>query len=146
MQLDRFEDRLDLYGSDLSAWPEDDRAAAMSLLEQSDEARSLLDEAQHLDTALATFTVDEPSAEFEARLLDLAPQPPRPAKARTGLFELLNIRLFVSTGAALACAAFGVVIGLNSISTPEWTDDADAFVTAAVTSYDSTLWEDGEEG
>tara|TARA_Y100000052_G_scaffold27591_2_gene37045 strand:- start:2822 stop:3265 length:444 start_codon:yes stop_codon:yes gene_type:complete len=147
MKPDQFEDTLDLYGPDLSVWPDEDRRAAEQLLETSTDARAMLDDAWAVDDALNDFTVEDPSPELDARLLDLAPAPPAPAAStRKSLLGWLDMKLFVSAGAALACAAFGLVIGLNSVTTPEWSEEADEFLTAAVMSYDTALWEDGEEG
>lgn len=149
MTLERFEDLLDLYGPDLTVWPTSDREAASALLDTSEGARDLMADASFMMDALDQYTVPDPSPEFEASLLDLAPVAATKTAPQTGgFFSWFDLRMFSTAGAALACAAFGLVIGLNAIEpadTATSTDEAEMFMTAALTSYDTAFWE-GDEG
>lgn len=150
MTLERFETLLDLYGPNIADWPETDRQSADQLLAESDAAQELMADAAFMMDALDSYTVAEPSPEFDARLLDLAPtgKPVLPAKTSGGFFSWFDVRMFSTAGAALACAAFGLVIGLNAIEPADTTttnDEAEMFMTAALTSYDTAFWE-GDEG
>jgi hypothetical protein len=53
LTLKRFKTMTDSYGADLLRWPEQERAAAQTLLEECAEARALLADARMLDDALA---------------------------------------------------------------------------------------------
>ena len=147
MTLERFEDLLDLYGPNLADWPEQHRASAQELLASSETARDWLADANLMVSALDSYEVDAPSAQLEANLLDLAPRAStRPVRRSEGFLSWIDLRIFSTAGVALACAAFGLVIGLNAIQPSETTtDEADLFVTAALTTYDTNFWE-GDEG
>lgn len=147
MTLERFEDLLDLYGPNLADWPEQHRSSAQELLASSETARDWLADANLMVSALDSYEVDAPSAQLEASLLDLAPKAPaRQVRRSEGFLSWIDLRIFSTAGAALACAAFGLVIGLNAIQPSETaTDEADLFVTAALTTYDTNFWE-GDEG
>jgi len=73
MNLQRFEQLIDAYGSDPQRWPPAERSAALKLLAQSPEAADLQQQSVWLDQALDQFasasvratacpTVAEPAA------------------------------------------------------------------------------------
>lgn len=141
MSMERFESLLDRYGPDIDVWPPADRDFAQTYLATSQEGRAALADAHFLETELNAYTVVEPSAALEAALLDLSPvtRPARPAKR--GLFGRFDFRFVTTAGVSLACATFGLVIGMSAPGAVALTDDADAFVTAAAGSYDTAFWE-----
>jgi hypothetical protein len=61
MDVTEFEDLIDRLGEDLSLWPDDRRLPAEALLEQSADARTLLDQARALRSALAAPPVRAPA-------------------------------------------------------------------------------------
>jgi len=75
IDLDRLSVLLDAYGADHSRWPEGERAAARALIEASDAARTLYEEAGALDDALARASAIEPSPELKAEILAAVGQP-----------------------------------------------------------------------
>lgn len=145
MTPEQFEDCLDLYGSNFARWPEGEAADAKALLEISGSARLMLEDALTLDDALGDFTVEAPSAAFEARLLDLAPKPAPKLAQKAGLFGRFNLRSLTMASAGLACAAFGFVVGLQSIQIIQTNTEAEAFMTASITSISEDIWL-GDEG
>lgn len=62
LTLKRFKTLTDSYGADLLRWPEQERAAAQTLLEESAEARALLADARMLDDALAMASARQSAA------------------------------------------------------------------------------------
>jgi hypothetical protein len=62
LTLKRFKAMTDSYGADLLRWPEQERAAAQTLLEGSAEARALLGDARMLDEALAVASARQSAA------------------------------------------------------------------------------------
>ncbi len=72
MSLERFAQLAEAYGADFDRWPEDERFAAISLAGRSDEARSLLADAQGLDYLLSRLgTSPTPSEALEERVASL---------------------------------------------------------------------------
>ncbi len=61
MNVAEFEDFIDRLGEDMSQWPESQRLAATQLLESSDEARVLLDQATVLRQALSGSPIRAPA-------------------------------------------------------------------------------------
>ena len=148
MHLERFEHLVDAYGPDLIDWPVEDRAAAETLLRDSREAQDLVHSARQLNAALDDYQVAAPSPDFESMLLDMSPPAPRREVRKSRGFTWAGLRFLTSASAALACAAFGLVVGFSVQDAPAETvtsDEADAFVSVAFSSYDETFWK-GEEG
>lgn len=75
VDLERFAAIVDAYGAESSAWPSDEREAAIELLASSEEAVRLRDEAAALDAFLDVVPVVEPSATLRSRILEQAPRP-----------------------------------------------------------------------
>ena len=61
MNVAEFEDFIDRLGEDMSQWPESQRLAAAQLLESSDEARALLEQATILRDALSSPPIRAPA-------------------------------------------------------------------------------------
>jgi hypothetical protein len=73
MTLQRLQELLDAYGANPEHWPANERPAAQALLERSDEARVLRNEAARLDALLDLAPRWTPSAELQERVLAFAP-------------------------------------------------------------------------
>ena len=70
--IEDFQDSVDRWGADLATWPEPQRAAALTLLDQSPAARAVLAEARRLrDLARGAATVSAPRGLVQ-RILDAA--------------------------------------------------------------------------
>jgi hypothetical protein len=69
----RFAALLDAYGADPARWPEDERPAALALLEASADARARQRDAAALDAVLDTAPPARPSDLLVARVLAAAP-------------------------------------------------------------------------
>lgn len=68
LPLARFESLIEAYGASPGRWPAADRAAALALLRQSEEARSLRRQAARLDAALDRLRPPLPSPDLASRL------------------------------------------------------------------------------
>lgn len=77
--LARLQVLLDAYGGAPARWPDDERDAALALLERSAEARALRDEAARLDAVLDLLPAAEPSPELEERIVAAARRAGPPA-------------------------------------------------------------------
>jgi hypothetical protein len=75
MTLERFARVLDAYGASAERWPDDERGAALTLLERSAEARAARDAAARLDTLLDGVPATAPSERLVARVLAGVPAP-----------------------------------------------------------------------
>lgn len=72
MDIDDFEDRVDRWGEDVSAWPEPSRSDARALLRTSAEARQVLADAVALRTALSARASVRAPAGLTDRILAAA--------------------------------------------------------------------------
>jgi hypothetical protein len=117
MALDRFEEMVDAYGADSSAWPDDERSAAMALLERSEQAQRLVDEAAELDALLDEAPSIAPSPSLRRRVLESAPKRRRPWLERV---DSWTAQLWPFTprwqpvSVLAAAAVLGVFIGVSS--------------------------------
>lgn len=112
MTEDRVLELIEAYGADPIRWPENERAAAQSLLATTDDPRLrvALAEAQSLDDMLALATVPEISRETHDRLrLDAA----APSSLVAWLQRLLDWPgpVWQPTGALAAALILGVWVG-----------------------------------
>ncbi len=71
MPIEEFRRLLDVYGSDVQRWPEEQRAAMEALLANSVDAQAQLREARALDDALDAFSV--PAVDLSQRVFEAIP-------------------------------------------------------------------------
>jgi hypothetical protein len=88
MDVVEFEDLLDRFGDDLSAWPSDRQSEALLLLAHSDEAKELLREARAMRGLLARPRISAPAG-LADRIMTQAARAPAVAKAPEPLIEAL---------------------------------------------------------
>lgn len=126
MTLAAFEQLLDTHGA-LEAWPEQQRLMGRSLVEQSSEARAMLQELHLLEGSLAELPELAPSTRLCRAVAEIPLRNPRSSASGFDLSFLW--RPLVTVG---LCAVMGVSLGLTTTETePE-----------AMTEYDEE-WEDG---
>jgi hypothetical protein len=130
MNIKEFEDLVDLYGEDLSRWPQALRAPAMGLLERSEDARKVVDRAKrlralfsaapriHAPTGLADRIVARAAASVDRS--DMDETPPRSTPWYDRIERPLRSTLLFS------CLAVGLAMGLMAPST---TDQSQSFDT-----------------
>jgi hypothetical protein len=118
MDVAEFEDWLDRLGEDLSQWPDPQRQAARTLLENSAEARSLLEESVLLRDALAAPRFRAPSGladriVAQASRIDPAPKPVQSAFAAGAPLEapFWNYRWLPAMALSI-CFLVGVAFGV----------------------------------
>ena len=68
MDRENFIKNLQVYGSELSAWPESIRQSAQDLCNSSPEIMELVENEKQFESILTERTVDEPSSDFERRI------------------------------------------------------------------------------
>lgn len=118
MDLERFNDLLDIHGADLALWPKADRAAADKLLAASPLARETRRKAAAFDRLLlnATLPEIEPSEALRQRILDqIGPRTAVQHGWRVQIVEALAL-LFPSGRAMpqFAALALALAIGVSA--------------------------------
>lgn len=128
MTIERFSQLLDAYGGDAKRWPTEERATALQLLEQSNEARQLQQSALTLDNLLDSVPISSSSTMLRKRILaKIHPMTSQTQDAWQWLVQLMigttpreHIwRPAVTLGIPLL---LGIVIGLNLAPLPENTN------------------------
>ncbi len=121
MTLPRFQRALDVYGAELSRWPQAQRAAAERLVTSDPAAAAALVQARALDALMAR---DTGGAQLDAaavlRALERRPLPPQRRRFlwRQWPTELLNLDFapaWPRLAALAGVAAFGFAIGLTDL-------------------------------
>ena len=145
----RVKELLDCYGGSPDAWPEEERTAALALLDSSSELQTWLEQARLLDQAMnlptgMTGCAPEQTADLSARILDQLPaqDTPRQQTPRRGRLVVSRPALFhriwgwpaVTLGAAAAAA---LVIAL--LSPQPFTEPQRPIVTAT-NGFDDWVW------
>jgi hypothetical protein len=106
-RLERLEEVLDAYGASPDHWPDEDRAALLALLEESESARILRDTAAGLDSLLDfSGTIDAPTKALKDRILDAAPGNP-PATRTWRWAPLVPIAAAAALAVWIAAAPHG---------------------------------------
>ncbi len=140
ISFERFVSIVDAYGAAPEAWPDQERAGAIALLETSDEAVRLCDEAADLDRMLDEAPSVEPSAELRQRVLEGVPQPAVPWTRRLAdvVDALWPFGPVWQPATALAVAAIlGVSVGLVA---PGSGSETEATVVAEVALETGEYW------
>lgn len=114
MDKNRFLEYIDVYGADISAWPEGARPGAEAALASSPELAFILDEEERFEALLSQSMVEEPSPGLEARIISAASGAPRPEPGRgtgflAGIFS--GIPLFVPRFALPLLLVLGIAAG-----------------------------------
>ena len=148
MNLQRFENLIDAYGTDPQRWPVAERSAALKLLADSEQAAELLQQSIWLDQSLDQFSAPA-FDQLHQRLLKM----PLPAQPRNVLERVLQ--WLMPSGpreltewwrpAALACLplVFGLFMGmrLDLFADPavEFTADDAELMFLALADYSELL-------
>lgn len=116
MTTERVLDLIDIYGADLQAWPEAERASAEQLIAANPSAyEDAFSAARALDLALSGVAVPEPSNRLADSILRDAPQPSaaEPISAIGGWRRLFPSGIRLPAGAAIASLGVGLVTGYS---------------------------------
>jgi hypothetical protein len=133
---------LECYGADPAHWPQDERRAALSLLDQSVELQTLQQDAIHLDKLLLQTPGDLPlsddaSATLVSRIVEQLPiQQPLSPHSRRNAQQLRRQHWSIAAAAAvllLAIPVFTQMQGTKPDQAPE---------QVALADYEQWLWED----
>jgi hypothetical protein len=76
ISYERLRQLLDAYGGNPDRWPQEEREAALALLETSPEARAARDRAADLDAILDRAPAEEAPSDLATRILNTAPTEP----------------------------------------------------------------------
>ncbi|MCU0690152.1 MAG: hypothetical protein MUF54_01995 [Polyangiaceae bacterium] len=137
MDLKRLEEMLDAYGTREEAWPAHEREQALALLQQSQAASRLRQEAATLDAMLDSLPALEPSAKLQATIMGAAPKPKRSWMDRLDQWAArmwpLGSNLQPAAALALA-AAIGLLVG-SVVPAAESDEQAADFTEIAFAQY-----------
>jgi hypothetical protein len=142
MAFERFETLVDAYGSEPNLWPDDERTAGLALLERSDEAQRVVEEAADLDALLGQAPAVEPSPALRRRVLEAAPSAQKSWLERldgwtTSLWPFTpRWQPVLALGAA---AVFGILIGASSPEGEPTSDPMEVAELAFDVDYDADV-------
>ena len=68
-------DIIESYGSDISRWPEEKREEALMLLDKSERAKAVFDEAKALDELLSGYETEPAREAYTNKIIDQASSP-----------------------------------------------------------------------
>lgn len=140
VDVERFAELVDAYGAEPSAWPEQERPSALRLLEHSEQAVRLLEEAAQLDGLLADVLDVEPSMGLRDRILEQAPLPPRTWSERWARMAQAIWPFGPSWQPATALAA-SVLLGLTfGFTVPQQTQEDEVTVVADLVLETGDYW------
>lgn len=144
MDKNRFLEYIDIYGADLSAWPEGVKPAARAALASSPELAFILDEEIRFEALLSASAVEEPSPGLEARIIRAASGGERRSPEASpgflaGIFS--GIPLFVPRFALPLLLVLGIAAGyvLANYSDPGY--DEQPVQLAGVLYYEEGIYE-----
>ena len=149
MRSERLLELIETFGADPQTWPEEERSAALELLDSDPDPYQLaLSQARALDEALTGLVIPEPAPDLAMRILADAPQGSSNAPM-AGFWTQLGTALFPHglrwpAGAALASLAMGLVGGYAYAGSGTGTSYADSAYYSAFGDTQSPDWLIGE--
>lgn len=114
--LERLQVVLDAYGAEPGRWPTEERAGAVALIESSDEARALFEEAAELDGVLdhVAEPIVSPALARRVRRIEMPPRHWRMAGVVAAIGDWLQPGSRFAWQSAVATAAIvGLVAGMG---------------------------------
>jgi len=117
MTREEFTDLLDLYGADLSRWPQDRLKAALALTEKDPQVRAQFDDMLALEQDLRLHPAPQADlAALEGRIMAsvaaLSANTPIEAENESGFFNWRPAFIFAPSGGLIAVAVFGFFMGV----------------------------------
>ena len=124
MTRNEFTELLDIYGADLSRWPQDKLKSALDLTEKDSAARDAFDRTLALEDMLRGDEIPDASQPaLENRIMaainDLPVQAPAVSAARTWFFGWRTTYMVAPPMGLLAIAVFGFMLGMQPSSQRE---------------------------
>ncbi len=110
MERAKFIQNLELYGSDLTSWPEEIRQQVLRLYDTSSEIRDLVDKEREFESMLTERSIDEPTSDFERRIT-LSAKPKAEAGEKTFVFS--SIFDFITLPKPALTMAFLLLFGFS---------------------------------
>ena len=125
LTLSRLEQLLDAYGGDPASWPEQERAAALALIETEPEARKLHASSQALDAKLSFSDLSEVvSSQLRARVLEIPIKHAAIAPARAPRFGMFAA-LFAMVPCMLGFLTGNLWLDPSSDDEDDWSEIAE---------------------
>lgn len=113
MKPDEFKKKLDIYGGDLSRWPQDDIKPAYALIHADAEAATLFAAAERLDAQLRLHQPDARDlSALAARIAAAAHVTAQEKSLPLPAPDVLPVPLFARAGGLLMAAVIGFVVSV----------------------------------
>lgn len=148
MTREEMNELLDIHGADLSRWPQDKMKEALALTAKDPAARADFDAALQLDESLWLYTPEKnDTAALEARILAALADTPAAGAAsekqaeQSGFFGWRAAYIFAPSGALVAAAIFGFVMGMQPAAKQELLLNPVYYQTEQILTDDSTLYD-----
>ena len=143
MDKNRFLEYIDIYGADITAWPEGVRESAAAAVESSPGLAFILEDEFRFEALLSGSAIEDPSPGLEARIVSAASDVKRPSPARgtgflAGIFS--GIPLFVPRFALPLLLVVGIAAGYVLANYSESGGD-DPVQLAGVLFYEEGIYE-----
>ncbi|MDP2205576.1 MAG: hypothetical protein Q8K65_04655 [Alphaproteobacteria bacterium] len=145
MTRDEFTDLLDLYGADLSRWPQDRLKAALALTEKDTEARARFDSMLAMEEHMRAYTAPQSDlSALESRILSAVAALPAQQTAVVSEGGFLRWRpafIFAPSGGLAVLAVIGFFIGMQPAIQPEKLMNAVYYQTEQILVDDSEFYD-----
>jgi len=143
MDKNRFLEYIDIYGADITAWPEGVRESAAAAVESSPELAFILEDEFRFEALLSGSAIEEPSPGLEARIVSAASGPKHKASDRApgffaGIFS--GWPLFVPRFALPLLLVVGIAAGYILANYSESNND-EPVQLAGVLFYEEGIYE-----
>ena len=112
MNLERFKEKLLMYGADVRCWPKDIRSSGLKALDSFPELQKLVEEEECFEGVLKTRKYEEPGRDLAGRIIAAAL--PRKKKAQRNLGEFFSevLREFSLSRRALTAVSVSLIFTL----------------------------------
>lgn len=143
ISMEEFKKNLNLYGSDLSGWPEDIKDSAREMVNASDELRKLVEAERRFEEKLNLRHFEEPAPGFQERIIASAKNS---AALKSGslaayLRDMFSSFYLPSPAFSLAMMlVIGIMIGYFTSSVSSVNGD-DHLLTSQLTLYEGEIYE-----
>lgn len=148
MTREEMNELLDIYGADLSRWPQDKMKDALTLTQHDGAARADFDAALALEQTLRGYAPAQVRLDvLEARILAAVADIPSAAASagkqasEGGFFRWRPAYIFAPSGGLLAAAVFGFIVGMQPAVKQEHLMNPVYYQTEQILADDSALYD-----
>jgi len=112
MNIERFKEKLLVYGPDVRGWPKDIRSSGLEALDSSPELQKLVRDEERFEGFLKTRKYEEPSRDLARRIVTAALPGKKKAQRHLGAFLSEIFREFSLSRRALTAVSVSLIFTL----------------------------------